>query len=78
MENLYTVTAIWDGEATVWVAQSDDVPGLATEAPTEEALTKKLTSLIPELLELNNCRPKGERLDVVIRYQREAKFSLAA
>lgn len=35
------VLAEWDADAEVWVATSDDVPGLITEA-------------IPELLELND------------------------
>ena len=50
---VYHVHADWDPEADVWVATSDDVPGLATEAPTIEALTEKLRNLIPELLEAN-------------------------
>lgn len=48
-----TVTALWDNEASVWVAESDDVPGLIAEAETIEALLSKLDILIPELLELN-------------------------
>ena len=47
------VQAEWDPEAEVWVATSDDVPGLATEAETIERLTEKLRTLIPELLEAN-------------------------
>lgn len=47
------VHATWDPEASVWVAESDDVPGLVTEAPSVEALTEKLRGLIPELLEAN-------------------------
>jgi predicted RNase H-like HicB family nuclease len=47
------VYARWDDEAQVWVAESDDVPGLITEAPTTEALIAKLSVLIPELLEEN-------------------------
>ena len=43
----------WDAEAGVWVATSNDVPGLATEADTVEALLAKLESMIPELLEAN-------------------------
>jgi len=50
---LYTIAAEWDAEAMVWVATSDDVPGLATEAETFEALAEKLRVLVPELLELN-------------------------
>ena len=47
----YTITATWDDEARVWVATSDDIPGLVTEADTVEALTAKLKVIIPELLE---------------------------
>src|SRR5437016_1155205 len=49
----YVIYANWDDEAQVWVAESQDVPGLVTEAPTEEALLEKLRVMIPELLELN-------------------------
>ena len=45
----------WDDEAGVWVATSDDVPGLATEADTMEGLISKLKVMIPELLELNGA-----------------------
>jgi predicted RNase H-like HicB family nuclease len=48
------VRAEWDEEAMVWVATSDDVPGLATEAVTMEALIEKLKVMIPELLIANN------------------------
>ena len=47
------VHALWDDEAKVWVATSEDVPGLATEADTMERLIEKLKGLIPELLEAN-------------------------
>lgn len=47
------VHAEWDDVAAVWVATSDAVPGLATEAATAEALVDKLRVLIPELLEAN-------------------------
>lgn len=47
-----TVSAFWDDEAQVWVAESDDVPGLITEAENIEALADKLRVLIPELMDL--------------------------
>jgi predicted RNase H-like HicB family nuclease len=50
-----TVNAEWDPEAKVWVATSDDVPGLITEANTVEALAEKLSVMIPELLEANRA-----------------------
>lgn len=48
------VQATWDEEAQVWVAESDDVPGLATEAATLDLLIAKLRDMIPELLEAND------------------------
>jgi predicted RNase H-like HicB family nuclease len=48
-----TVHAFWDDEASVWVAESEQVPGLVTEADTLELLASKLEHLIPELLEMN-------------------------
>lgn len=47
------IRAEWDEEAGVWVATSDDVPGLATEADTMEGLIEKLKVMIPELLIAN-------------------------
>jgi hypothetical protein len=47
------ISAEWDPDARVWVATSDDVPGLATEAATMEALAQKLRVMVPELLALN-------------------------
>ncbi len=48
------IRAEWDEEASVWVATSDDVPGLATEAEHLEGLSEKLKIMIPELLEENS------------------------
>jgi len=53
------VRAEWDEVARVWVATSDDVPGLATEEDNLEGLIKKLKVMIPELLDVNEA--KGER-----------------
>lgn len=50
---LYHVEAVWDPEAGVWVATSDDVPGLATEAESIELLAARLRTIIPELLSAN-------------------------
>lgn len=53
MPKILFIRAEWDDEADVWVATSDDVPGLATEADTLEALSAKLGTLVPELLDAN-------------------------
>lgn len=47
------VHAVWDDKAKVWVATSEDVPGLATEAPSWDKLIPKLKRMIPELLDAN-------------------------
>jgi Domain of unknown function (DUF1902) len=47
------VTVTWDNEARVLVAESDDIPGLITEAENRDELLKKLTMMVPELLQLN-------------------------
>ena len=53
------VKAQWDDEADVWVAESDDIPGLITEADTMEELIKKLKILIPELIKANRDKIEG-------------------
>lgn len=47
------IRAEWDAEANVWVATSDDVPGLVTEADTLEVLSAKLAAMVPDLLDAN-------------------------
>ena len=54
------VHAEWDEDARVWVATSNDVPGLATEAETVEGLIAKLERMIPELLEANEGETAAE------------------
>jgi hypothetical protein len=49
------IDVLWDNEAQVWVATSDDVPGLATESPTLFELVRKLQRLVPELNALNSA-----------------------
>ncbi len=72
------VRATWDDEARVWVAESDDVPGLVTEASTTEQLLGKLRVLVPELLELNHCRPAAGEVLVKLQadFEHEERISL--
>lgn len=68
MQTPYTINATWGADALVWVATSIDVPGLATEAATLEALDAKLRLMVPEVLEANGCMPAiGQvRVDLVV------------
>jgi predicted RNase H-like HicB family nuclease len=63
-EHVYTVHCTWDPEAAVWVATSDDVPGLATGADTLDTLVDKLKVVIPELLEANGLLPVDRPGDI--------------
>jgi len=73
----YEVLAQWDSEAGVWVAESEDVPGLVAEAESPNDLATKLKVLIPELLELNHV-PRGGVVKFRIRYQHEESGVLAS
>ncbi len=50
----YKINLIWDNEANVWIATSDDVEGLVLESGSLDALIERVRFAIPELLELNN------------------------
>jgi hypothetical protein len=63
MTKRYVVEAFWDDEARVWVATSDDVPGLTTEAPTLDALVARVNAVAPELLDDNAHLVPGGRSD---------------
>lgn len=73
MTKVLFIRAEWDAEAEVWVATSDDVPGLATEADTLEALSAKLEIMVPELLDANGY-PDGPEVPFELLAR---KFSVA-
>lgn len=50
----YVITCTWDPEACVWIATSDDVPGLVLESGSYDALVERTRIAVPELLELNH------------------------
>lgn len=61
MQNRFDVQVTWDAQAKMWVADCDDIPGLAAEAPDDKALWRKLETLIPGLLILNHVRLKPKK-----------------
>ena len=54
----YVVNFIWDNEACVWVATSDDIPGLVLESGSFDALLERTRFAVPELLSLNESSPQ--------------------
>ncbi|WP_082554942.1 DUF1902 domain-containing protein [Devosia sp. Root635] len=66
--------AQWDNEAGVWVATSDDIPGLVTEAASLDELLERVLAVAPELLEDNahlieDGSHPGDLIDVCIQSQ---------
>ena len=66
--NCYNINIMWDNEACVWIAISDDIP-LALESGSYDALIEKVKIAAPEIIELNyghivpaNLLFKSERL----------------
>lgn len=51
----YKVNFTWDNEAGVWIAQSDDIPGLVLEGGSLDALIERVRFAAPELIELNKA-----------------------
>jgi len=65
MSRNITIEARWDGEASVWIATSNDVPGLVVEADTWPAMIEEVRLVLPELLELSG-RP-SDKLSLTFR-----------
>lgn len=71
------VKATWDDEAKVWVAESTDIEGLATEAETVEELRAKIFAMIPELLALNGANglvPELPEIPVHLMIEQSARI----
>jgi hypothetical protein len=56
---LLEVQAHWDADAGVWWAESDDLPGLVTEAPSLPDLVGHIKSLAPFIIRENLGRAPG-------------------
>jgi hypothetical protein len=70
----YIVDLNWDGEASVWVATSDDIAGLVLESGSLDALIERVRFAAPELLELNTTKPKV--LPLFFRSERHERVAL--
>jgi predicted RNase H-like HicB family nuclease len=68
----YTVILLWDDKASVWIAESQDLPGLILESESFDTPVERVKKAVPELLELSGTEHsqvklhfKAERLAVV-------------
>ncbi|MBO5009063.1 MAG: DUF1902 domain-containing protein [Clostridia bacterium] len=65
----YIINFSWDNEANVWIAQSDDVPGLVLESGSFDALVERVRFAVPELLDLNENTSPQPYLTFISRRQ---------
>ena len=56
------ISFLWDAEAAVWIATSEDVPGLVLESGSFDALLERVKQAVPELIRLNGKKPSDVRL----------------
>jgi hypothetical protein len=61
------VHADWDPDAAVWVATTNDLRGLVTEANTIEALRAKLPGMILDLLEEYGVSDLPASIEIIAR-----------
>jgi Zn-finger nucleic acid-binding protein len=70
----YLINLCWDNEANVWIATSNDVPGLVLESGSLDALIERVRFAVPELLSLNGQNNKT--LAMRFRSERYEKVSV--
>ncbi len=52
----YVINFTWDNEANVWIATSNDIPGLVLESGSFDALLERTRYAVPEILALNDSK----------------------
>ena len=52
----YEIILTWDNEACVWIATSDDIPGLILEDDSADKLIQKVLLAAPKIIELNGIK----------------------
>lgn len=62
----YVINLTWDEDAGVWIATSDDIPGLVLESGSFDALLERIRFAAPELIALNNSVHSSYMLSNVI------------
>jgi predicted RNase H-like HicB family nuclease len=67
MARSIVIHADWDPEAGVWVATTQDMRGLITEADSIEALRAKLPGMILDLLEEDGIVDRPASIEIIAR-----------
>ena len=70
----YIIKFTWDNTADVWIATSDDIPGLVLESGSYDALLERVRIAVPELLALNS--PKVSPVTLAFLSERRERMVL--
>lgn len=70
----YAIDTVRDDEAAVWIASSEDIPGLVLESGSLDALLERVRIAIPELPALNGS--ENESFPFVFRSERHSSVTL--
>ena len=73
---IFTISAVWDAEASVWSGHCDDIPA-AADAPTLDGLLDKISAMALDLLPDNHPGLDPASLFVQITALREAETAAA-
>ncbi len=68
---IFTISAAWDQQASLWCGHCDDVPA-AADAPTLDELLQKISAMALDLLPDNHPHVSPESLFLHITALREA------
>lgn len=73
---IFTISAIWDAEASVWSGHCDDIPA-AADAPSLDGLLAKISAMALDLLPDNHPEIDPGALFLQITALREAEPAAA-
>ena len=65
MQRDIIIQARWDTEGGVWLATSEDIPGLVVEADTWPAMISEVQLVLPELLDVSG--QGGDKLSLTFK-----------
>jgi hypothetical protein len=73
---IFTISASWDDEASVWTGHSDDIPA-AADAPTLDELLAKISAMALDVLPDNHPDVDPASVYLQITALREAEAAAA-
>ena len=73
---IFTISAVWDGEASVWSGHCDDIPA-AADAPTLDGVLDKISAMALDLLPDNHPGVDPSNVFLQITALREAETAHA-